>query len=126
MWNSTDDRLRRIIWRCNGKYTVKGEKGCESRHIDDNVLYQAFVDIFNMIVENKEYFIGKWQERIESDDALIRYKAKQFIEMMTEAEIINEFDENLYFALVEKVTVFDDGRLVLGLLDGTDVACEIK
>lgn len=79
-----------------------------------------------MIVENKEYFIGKWQERIESDDALIRYKAKQFIEMMTEAEIINEFDENLYFALVEKVTVFDDGRLVLGLLDGTDVACEIK
>jgi DNA invertase Pin-like site-specific DNA recombinase len=126
VWNSTDDRLRRIIWRCNGKYTVKGEKGCESRHIDDNVLYQAFVDIFNMIVENKEYFIGKWQERIESDDALIRYKAKQFIEMMTEAEIINEFDENLYFALVEKVTVFDDGRLVLGLLDGTDVACEIK
>lgn len=126
MWNSTDDRLRRIIWRCNGKYTVKGEKGCESRHIDDNVLYQAFVDVFNAMVENRESFLGKWQERIESDDALIRYKAKQFIEMMTEAEIINEFDENLYFALVEKVTVFDDGRLVLGLLDGTDVACEIK
>ena len=84
------------------------------------------MDVFNAMVENRESFLGKWQERIESDDALIRYKAKQFIEMMTEAEIINEFDENLYFALVEKVTVFDDGRLVLGLLDGTDVACEIK
>ena len=69
-------------------------------------------------------FLPKWQEA--DGNELVRYKAKQFIEMMTEAEIINEFDENLYFALVEKVTVFDDGRLVLGLLDGTDVACEIK
>ena len=34
VWNSTDDRLRRIIWRCNGKYVVKGKKGCESRHIE--------------------------------------------------------------------------------------------
>jgi DNA invertase Pin-like site-specific DNA recombinase len=48
VWNSTDDRFRRIIWRCNGKYAVKGEKGCESQHIDDGVLYQAFVDVFNV------------------------------------------------------------------------------
>ena len=45
VWNSTDDRLRRIVWRCNGKYVVKGEKGCESRHIDDGVLYQAFISV---------------------------------------------------------------------------------
>ena len=56
----------------------------------------------------------------------IRYKAKQFIEMMTEAEIINEFDENLYFALVEKMTVIDGGRLVFSLLDGTELECEME
>lgn len=28
VWNSNDDRRRRIIWRCNDKYVVKGEKGC--------------------------------------------------------------------------------------------------
>ena len=65
VWNSTDDRLRRIIWRCNGKYVIKGEKGCGSRHIDDGVLYQAFVGAFNVMVENKESFMGKWQERLE-------------------------------------------------------------
>ena len=61
VWNSTDDRFRRIIWRCNGKYPAKGEKGCESRHIDNAVLYQAFVNVFNMMVENKDYFLGKFK-----------------------------------------------------------------
>lgn len=31
-----------------------------------------------------------------------------------------EFDVGLYFALVEKITVYDGG-LVVSLLDGTDV-----
>ena len=61
VWNSTDERIRRIIWRCNGKYPAKGEKGCESRHIDNAVLYQAFVNVFNMMVENKDYFLGKFK-----------------------------------------------------------------
>ena len=126
VWNSTDDRLRRIVWRCNGKYVVKGEKGCESRHIDDGVLYQAFVDVFNAMIENKAYFIGKWQERLGSDNALVRYKAKQFIQVMKEAELMKAFSAELYFALVEKMTVFEGGRLIVCLLDGTDVECEMK
>jgi hypothetical protein len=26
VWNSNDERRRRLIWRCNRKYAVKGEK----------------------------------------------------------------------------------------------------
>lgn len=63
VWNSTDEKRRRIIWRCNDKYRVKGEKGCASKHIDDGILYQVFVGAFNAIVENKAYFLEKWQER---------------------------------------------------------------
>jgi len=124
VWNSTDDRFRRIIWRCNGKYVVKGEKGCESRHIDDEVLYQAFVGAFNLIVENKDGFIWKWRERLENENALVRYKVKQLIGIITEYKPIDEFDIDLYFALVEKLTVYDGGRLVVSLLDGTDIDCE--
>ena len=104
---------------------MKGEKGCGSRHIDDGVLYQAFVDVFNMIVENKENSIAKWQERLGSDNALVRYKAKQFIGIIADAEVIDEFDAELYFALVEKMTVFDGGGLVVSLLDGTDIECAV-
>ena len=88
-------------------------------------MYQAFVDAFNAMVENKESFTGKWQKRLGSGNALLRYKAKQFIRIMADAEVINEFDEGLYFALVEKMTIYDNGRLIVKLLDGTAVECEI-
>jgi site-specific DNA recombinase len=126
VWNSTDERHRRIIWRCNGKYLAKGEKGCESRHIDDEVLYQAFINTFNALIENKDYFMEKWQERLGSDNLLQRYKARQFIGIIMEAEPIIEFDIDLYFALVEKIMVYDGGRLIVSLLDGTDVECEMN
>jgi len=126
VWNSTNEKRRRIIWRCNDKYVVKGIKSCESKHIDDAVLYQAFVGAFNAMVENKAYFLEKWQERLDSDDLLKRYKAKQFIGVMAEAEVMVEFDVGLYFALVEKMTVFDGGRVVVSLLDGTDLECIIE
>ena len=125
VWNSTDEIRRRIIWRCNEKYSVKGEKGCESKHIDDGVLYQAFVGAFNAIIENKDYFMKKWQERLGNDNLLRRYKARQFIGIIMDAEVMVEFDVGLYFAFVEKMTVFDGGRVVVGLLDGTAVECEI-
>jgi len=126
VWNSTDERLRRLIWRCNGKYPAKGEMGCDSRHIDDGVLYQAFIEVFNTLVENKDYFMGKWQERLESDNVLVRYKAKQFMGIFKEANKVREFDVDLYFALVEKVTVHDGKRIIVSLLDGTDIECEFE
>jgi len=126
VWNSTDDRLRRIVWRCNGKYPVKGKKGCESRHIDDGVLYQAFVDVFNTLVENKDCFLGKWKGLRESDNPLRRYKAKQFSKIITETGRIKEFDIVLYCVLVEKVIVYDSGRLKVCLLDGTEVECVME
>ena len=126
VWNSTSEKLRRIVWQCNGKYLAKGEKGCGSRHIDDGVLYQAFVDVFNAMVEQKEYFLEKWQSRLASNNVLVQYKARQFIRILTEAMVIKEFDVDLYFALTEKIMVCEDGRLVVSLLDGTDIECEIE
>ena len=126
VWNSTDDRFRRVIWRCNGKYIKKGKKGCDSRHIDDGVLYQAFISVFNTLVENRECFMKKWRDRLASGNVLVRYKSKQFIGILAEAERLNEFGLDLHFAMVEKVTVYDAGRLVVSLLEGTELECEME
>ena len=67
-------------------------------------------------------FLPKWQEA--DGNELVRYKAKQFIEILADVKKINSFDVDLYFALVEKITVYDGGRLIVSLLDGTDVECE--
>ncbi len=46
------------------------------------------------------------------------------MEMMAEAEVVDRFDIDLYFALVEKITVCYGGRLIVSLLDGTEIECE--
>ena len=79
-----------------------------------------------MMVENKDYFIGKWKGMRESDNLLQRYKAKQFSKIITETGKINEFDVDLYFALTEKVVVHDGGRLMMILLDDTELECLIE
>lgn len=126
VWNSNNERLRRIIWRCNKKYAVKGEKSCENKHIDDRVLYQAFISTFNAMVENKDYFIEKWKEGLKSKNSLIRYKAKQFIEILKNAEVLEEFDIDLYYKVIEKMTVYQENKIIVTLLDGTEIECEIE
>ena len=92
MWNSTDERLRRVVWRCNRKYEVKEKKSCENRHID----------------------------------ALIRYKANQFIEIIKEAEVLKEFNIDIYFKIIKKMIVFEGNKIIVTLLDGIEIECEIE
>lgn len=88
---------RRIIWGCNKKYTVKGEKSCEIKHIDDKVLYQAVINTFNVMVENKNYFMEMLKKYLKSDNLLQKYKAKQFMRIKENTEIIGEFYMDLFF-----------------------------
>lgn len=126
VWNSNNERLRRIIWRCNKKYVVKGEKSCENKHIDDRVLYQAFINTFNALIENKDYFIEKWKDELKSEDVLVRYKAKQFIKIIEKAEPIKEFDVDLFFRIIESMTVFEGEKIIVSLLDETEIEVSIK
>jgi hypothetical protein len=126
VWNSTDERLRRIIWRCNKKYEVKGKKSCENKHIDDKVLYQAFVNTFNAMVENKNYFMEKWEEGLKSENVLVRYKAKQFMGILADAEPVEDFDMDMFFRIVEKMTVFYGEKIIVSLLDGTEIEVVVE
>jgi site-specific DNA recombinase len=126
IWNSTDERLRRVVWRCNRKYAVKGKKSCDNKHIDDSVLYKAFINTFNAMIENMDYFMENWKGKVQSENVLIRYKAKQFIKIIEKAEPIKEFDMDLFFRIVEKMSVFDGKKIIVTLLDGTEVECVIE
>lgn len=125
VWNSTDERLRRIIWRCNKKYAVKGKKLCDNGHIYDDVLYRAFVSVYNAVIENKDYFMAKWQEMLKDEDVLKRVTAKRLIEEFKKAKLIEAFDEELYLKVVEKFVV-KDGEVIVTLLDGSEVECKIQ
>lgn len=101
----------------------KGEVKCKNKHIDEDVLYKAFVSSFNALVENKEQFIEKW--KAEDGDELNKYKAKEFISIIEIGKRIEEFDIDLYFKMIEKMTVFE-GKIIVRLLDETEVECIIE
>lgn len=123
-WNSTDEGLKRRVWQCNRKYEKKGKVGCKNKHIDEDVIFKAFVSSFNALVENKEYFIEKWEA--EDGDELRRYKAREFIEIIEYGKPIEEFDIDLYFKMIEKMIVLGDEKIVVSFLDGTEVECIIE
>jgi site-specific DNA recombinase len=125
VWNSTNERLRRVVWLYSARYEIKGKKGCDSRHIDEWVLYQAFIDAFNAVVENREKYIRKWESDLSEGNVLKRVTAKRFMQIFSKAKPIDRFEVDLYFKLVEKITVSDGKRLVVSLLDGSEIECEI-
>lgn len=78
------------------------------------------------MIENKHYFTEKWKQHLKSDNFLQRYKAKQFIEIINNVELIEGFDMEIYFRIVEKMTVYEGKKIIVTLLDGTEIECEIE
>ena len=124
-WHSTNEKLRRKVWMCSNKYKIKGEKGCTNKHIDDKVLYKVFINAFNAIIENKDYFMEKWKDGRKSENVLVRYRSKQFIKIIENGKQIKEFDVNLFLKLIEKMTIFEGEKIIVSLLDGNEIEVEI-
>lgn len=70
--------------------------------------------------------MSKWKEQINSEDILKRVTAKRFIDIFKDAQPLQQFDTELYFKLVEKIMVYENSRLIVSLLDGSEVECGIR
>ena len=70
--------------------------------------------------------MAKWDERLQADNALERYKARQFIGIIADAGRIDDFDVDLFCAFVEKTVIMDRRKMIVSLLDGTDVECDVE
>jgi len=63
---------------------------------------------------------------LKSENYLVRYKAKQFIKIIEKAEEIREFDVDLLFMFIEKMSVFDGNKIIVSLLDGTEIEVVVE
>jgi len=63
-WNSTNTS-KKVVWQCK-TYIMDGKDACGAKAVDEIVLKNAFVKMFNGIYENKQSFIKTLTENIET------------------------------------------------------------
>ena len=80
---------------------------------------------WNEIVEKQTKYQESWQDNIKGDDVLIRYKTRLVMQHAA-AGTINEFDLELMLAVMDHITVFEDGRLQIKFYDGTEFEVETE
>ncbi|MGN0246318.1 MAG: hypothetical protein ACI4DK_10180 [Lachnospiraceae bacterium] len=73
---------------------------------------------WNEIAEHPEDYQEKWKVNITSDDVLLRYKTRLL--MKHAAGQIKEFDSALMMAVMDHITVYEDGRLKIRFYDETE------
>lgn len=125
-WMSPDGKNKRKVWMCSNRYKEKGIKGCESRHVYEDVLQKAFVEGFNTLLDNKQYLLDKWEAELDGVDELKRYRLKEFMEILGQEEKQTQFSEELCLKMLGHIEIIDaKGQFVITLLDGSNISCEI-
>lgn len=122
----TDRSGRKIIkWRCGSCNMTNGHKVCSNRYVTDETLKKLFVMGGNEIAAHYNDYQEFWKANLENDDILLRYKTR-LIMKKAGAGPIKEFDPELMMAVMDYVTVFEDGRLQIKFYDGTQFEIETE
>ncbi|WP_240343728.1 recombinase family protein [Paenibacillus sp. SYP-B3998] len=63
-WNS-NNISKKVVWQCR-TYVNEGKEACDAKAVDEYVLQDAFVRVFNRMHENKDRFIRTLKANIET------------------------------------------------------------
>jgi len=111
----------RLVWQCAERYKIKGTVGCINRHVDEETLHQAFVMGWNSLVSEKEKHKIRWKEQQGIEDLLVKYRAAEFLKLIDEVGIVSKMNTDHMLETLECIKVFEDGRLAISFLDGSEV-----
>jgi type I restriction-modification system DNA methylase subunit len=100
VWHSKS-KYRRTIWQCNNKF--KNGTRCETPHLYETALEQAFVGAFNDLIENKSGIIQGYESIIHAltDNASLEAESTK---LQSECDVVLELmrkcvDENAHSAM---------------------------
>ena len=65
-------------------------------------------------------------DRSNGENALARYKSKQLVGILKNAEPIQDFDIDLFYSIIKKMSVFEEEKIIVSLLDGTEIECVME
>ena len=82
-WNSKS-KYKKVVWQCK-TYVVDGKQACDAKAVDEQVLKDAFVRMFNKINENKSGFIKTLTDNIE----------EVVLAVTTSNQVVDELDSKI-------------------------------
>jgi site-specific DNA recombinase len=116
---------------------------CDAKAVDEQVLHSAFVRLFNRMYENKERFMKTLKANIvsvlsselnelrqqmlilkeeEDQKEKIKERVDEIIQLLcSRQDILEQFDDNLFNALVEKITILSPAHFVFTLKSGMSI-----
>ena len=100
VWHSTS-KYRRTIWQCN--YKFKNTEKCNTPHIYEDKLKQAFVEAFNSVLKNKDEILQGYESIIQDLTDTSKFDIESN-KLQSEMEMVTEMlrkcvDENAHSAL---------------------------
>ena len=134
VWHSTS-KYRKTIWQCNHKFD--GSQKCSTPHLDEATIKELFVEAVNILLIEKDEIIENFhtikdllfdvQGRLDASQGIAekqarREKIEMFLdELQRQGDLVTGFDEDLWYSLVEYVTVFDKKDIRFTFKDGTEI-----
>ena len=97
--------------------------GCSNRHVEEEMLVKAYLMAWNALVENREAFMERWKEQMQSENLLEGYRAEKFIEYTDGVQPLTEMDTDFMLKTLDYIKVFENGTLLVVFLDGTEIEC---
>lgn len=96
-----------------------------NRYVLDEIFMKLVVMSWIEIVVHQADYQERWHENIRDDDVLLRYKTRLVIQHAA-AGPIKEFDLKLMLAVMDHITVFEEGRLQIKFHDETEFEVETE
>jgi len=114
-WKAVTQEME-IVAELTRKYIMENSMTVQNQE-EYNAHYNALVKRYEKAKAKAVSLQQQKEERLAKHDLIGGFMS----ELAQRKELLAEFDEKLWIALVEHVTVFQDGRLVFVFRDGTEI-----
>lgn len=102
VWHSTTS-YKSTIWQCNNKYKKRGQV-CETPSVKEYQVVASFMKVVGLLEKERPDIIKSLKDKLAPRQV-----------------VLTEFNEDIWFALVDKIFVETDGILEFKLWDGTSI-----
>ncbi|MGN0256454.1 MAG: recombinase family protein, partial [Chordicoccus sp.] len=94
IWHS-NDKYRKVVWRCNRKYSEHGKKGkgCTTPHLTEDEIKAAFVKLANRLITDREFYVTELtaiKDRLSDTTELEKEKRMLDEQLRVDAKAVND------------------------------------